>query len=115
VLRPLPLAANLSGVLFAEARSNLSPIQVNKKRNKVHYMVRDDEQTSKPIENKPPYTAFNAARYCKISPFIPMNRQVAVRKFISVFAEECLVIPKVKYLDTSIVHSATAVSVRIGN
>ena len=158
----LLVAAFFSGGLFAESRSNLFHIKRNKNRNEVHYAVRYDESTCKPVENEPLYgywlmlekgpnvfepigrlermaygiqsqeikgndlvvqlkafpdrairITFNAAGGCKITPFLPINGQEAVLKFISVFAEEGLIKPTVKHVDISGVKGGTPVSERI--
>src|SRR5688572_3509680 len=48
------LAAGFSG-LFAEARANLFHIKRNKNKNEVHYALRYDEKTCKPVEDEPLY------------------------------------------------------------
>ncbi|GAB4424784.1 MAG: hypothetical protein OHK0011_05630 [Turneriella sp.] len=158
----LLVTACFSGGLFAESRSNLFHIKRNKNRNEVHYAVRYDEKTCKPVENEPLYgywamlekgsnvfepigrlermaygiqsqeirgndlivqlkafpdrairIAFNAAGGCKITPFLPINGEEAILKFISVFAEEGLIKPTVKYVDISGIKGGSAVSERI--
>jgi len=56
---------------------------------------------------------FEAAGGCKITPFLPINGQEAVLKFISVFAEEGLIKPTVKHVDISGVKGGMAVTERI--
>jgi hypothetical protein len=48
------LAGSFSG-LFAEARANLFHIKRNKNKNEVHYAVRYDEKTCKPVEGDAVY------------------------------------------------------------
>lgn len=159
---PLVVLAVVSGAVYAEARSNLFHIKRNKNRNEVHYGIRYDEKTCRPVDNEPLYgywlmlekgpnvlepigrlekmaygiqsqelrgddlivqlkafpdrairVTFNAAGGCRITPFLPINGQEAVLKFISVFAEEGLIKPSVKHVDISGVQGGAAVSERI--
>lgn len=56
---------------------------------------------------------FDAAMGCKITPLLPINGQEAILKFISVFAEEGLIKPTVKYVDINGVKAGTNVTERI--
>lgn len=152
----------LSTAIVAESRLNLFYIKRNKNRNEVHYAVRYDEKSCKPIGAEPVYgywrvleegpdvyepigrferiaygiqsqeikgndlviqlkafpdrairIAFDAAMGCKITPFLPINGQEAMLKFISVFAEEGLIKPTVKYVDINGVKGSANVTERI--
>jgi len=148
--------------LFAEARLNLFFIKRNKNRNEVHYAIRYDEKTCKPIDDEsligywqmlekgpnifepigrlermaygiksqeisgndlivqlkafPDRTiriTFTASGRCKIVPLIAINGQDAALKFISVFAEEGIIKPTVKYVDISGSRGGAVVTERI--
>jgi hypothetical protein len=49
------LLAVCGSTLYAEARQNLFHIKRNKNRNEVHYAVRYDEKTCKPVDSEPLY------------------------------------------------------------
>jgi len=49
------LALACVSAISAEARANLFHIKRNKNRNEVHYAVRYDEKTCRPMENEPVY------------------------------------------------------------
>ncbi len=151
-----------ASTVFAEARANLFHIKRNKNSNEVHYAVRYDEKSCKPIDSeslfgywlmlekgpgvtepigrleriaygiqsqeikgdelvvqlkafpdRPIRIAFMQKGGCKIVPMLTINGIEAVLKVISVFAEEGLIKPTVKYIDISGLKGGAPVSERI--
>lgn len=160
-LTVLLLLATASSV-FAEARANLFHIKRNKNSNEVHYAVRYDEKTCKPIDSeslfgywlmlekgagvtepigrlermaygiqsqeikgddlvvqlkafpdRPIRISFVQKGGCKIVPMLTINGIESILKVISVFAEEGLIKPTVKYIDISGFKGGAPVTERI--
>ena len=163
-VKKIAILASFVGVagLYAEDRANLFHIKRNKNRNEVHYAVRYDKATCKPLESDPlfgywlmiekgpgvtePIGRFEQMAYgiksqelqgevltvqlkafpdrpvrisfthkspCNVTATININGQEAQLKTISVFAEEGLIKPTVKYIDISGVKGGAAVTERI--
>jgi hypothetical protein len=157
----LLLLASVSSV-FPEARANLFHIKRNKNSNEVHYAVRYDEKTCKPIDSeslfgywlmlekgpgvtepigrlermaygiqsqeikgedlivqlkafpdRPIRITFAQKGGCKIIPMLTINGIESALKVISVFAEEGLIKPTVKYIDISGFKGGAPVTERI--
>ena len=147
---------------FAAARANLFHIKRNKNSNEVHYAVRYDEKTCKPVDaeslfgywlmlekgpgvtepigrlermaygiqsqeiqgdylvvqlkafpDRPIRIKFLQKGGCKIMPMMAINGIESALKVISVFAEEGLIKPTVKYIDISGFKGGAPVTERI--